>query len=442
MVHSTSNVELFSVRPYELGYNLKTRPNVSVTARDETQMIGFNVICVFHQLIGLPYYGIKSTFNVFRSFIGIACSLLFIAIFIASLIPCMLICDKENALRYKSSRLNRSQSACIVEIILLAIEAYHTIDNDLGLLYARHEFQHFYKFLTDFVSKQKLVLNYKMKRRLLLTAWGLVFLNIIYAILEIILLYPIINEAINEQSIPQKAYITVPKKVALCITIAIKTIGSVHSKALDTLIIYFTLLITYYIVTFGEVVKEVCNYFDYLDCHRNNSTNNNNNSIKNIKNYRSFDDLRLTYISLQELTIKADNCLSPCILLTTMCNVIAIMGGIFIGIDIFGQGAKIEADEAFDLFNALVCAASIFVCGTFGEDIIKQTQNALRHLQRISFTKIDDKDYRSIKSMIDLMEETKINCFTGTGFFKLNKHFLYQLWSIIIPYAILLSQKY
>ncbi|CAG2109618.1 unnamed protein product, partial [Medioppia subpectinata] len=131
------------------------------------------------RIVGLPYY--------------------------ASLIPCILICDKGNAMRYKSSRINRSQSACIVEIILIGIEAYHTVDNDLGLIYARHEFQHFYKLLKSVVLKHGIVLDYKHKRKLVFTAWALILLNVFNAVLEIILLYPIVFEEITEQSDHDKA---------------------------------------------------------------------------------------------------------------------------------------------------------------------------------------------------------------------------------------------
>ena len=75
----------------------------------------------------------------------------------------------------------------------------------------------------------------------------------------------------------------------------------------------------------------------------------------------SFDELRQAFISMQDLIIKTNKCMSPTIFLTTACNVIAIMGGIFVGIDIFGQGAKIEEEEAFDLFNAVISTVTIFV---------------------------------------------------------------------------------
>jgi hypothetical protein len=43
---------------------------------------GFNVICSFHQLVGLPYYSMSSSCNIFRSVLGISLSFSFIAIFI------------------------------------------------------------------------------------------------------------------------------------------------------------------------------------------------------------------------------------------------------------------------------------------------------------------------------------------------------------------------
>jgi len=251
--------------------------------------------------------------------------------------------------RYKSERLNKSRSAAIVAILLACLEAYHTIDNDLGLIYARKEFQKFYRMLHNIVYAHGLVLDVKLRRKLLFTAWVLVIFNIFYATLEILFLFPIVNEEINEQSDSQYPYIRLPKGWTLCFTLSIKAIGSIHSKAFDTLIIYISLLLTYYMKTFGQIAKKLCDAIEnpeYLISQR--------------KNYRSFEDLRQLFLALQNLVVEANCCLSPCILLTVGCNLFAVMGGIFVGIDIFGQRAKLEEEEAHDLFNAVACSITLF----------------------------------------------------------------------------------
>lgn len=259
----------------------------------------------------------------------------------------MLVCDEGSAARYKSTRLHRSQSACIVQIILIGVEAYHTIDNDLGLIYARYEFRHFYRFLNSVVSKHKISLNFYLKRRLLTIAWILIILNVFHATVEIIFLLPIITEEIDNQTSP--AIINLPKGYAMALTMMIKAIGSIHSKATDTLIIYFSLLLIYYIRSFGSLVKDIVDAVDNLESDR-----------PNYLKIESFDELRQAFVALQELVIKANKCMSPNIFLTITCNVIAVMGGIFVGIDIFGQGAKIEEEEAFDIFNAIISILALF----------------------------------------------------------------------------------
>jgi hypothetical protein len=243
-------------------------------------------------------------------------------------------------MRYKSERLNKSRSAAIVAILLTCVEAYHTIDNDLGLIYARKEFQKFYRLLHNIVFTHRLILNVKLRRKLLFTAWVLVIINVLYAILQMIFLFPIVYEEVHEQSDPQDIYIKLPKYWALYITLIIKAFGSIHSKALDTLIIYFSLLVSYYIITFGEIVKELCDDVESPDY-----------TINHHKNNRSFDDLKQAFLSIQKLIVEANLCLSPCIMLTIGCNIVAVMGGIFVGIDIFGQRAKLEEEEAFDLVS-------------------------------------------------------------------------------------------
>ena len=279
------------------------------------------------------------------------------------MVPCLFTCSEGNAQRYKSLRLNRSQSSQIVEIILIGIEAYHTIDNDLGLMYARHEFQHLYNFLEKIITKHKIALNRVLKRRLLITAWVLIVLNILHAILEVVFLFPIVMEEMqrNEKSTHntthnKEPYIDMPERFNLYLTLGIKAYGAIHSKALDTLIIYFSFLLIYYMKAFGLIVKELV---DSRDNYDSNAPNNNNNSIET-KRLRSFDELRQSFDAFEELVHKTNDCLSPCILLTNVCNIFAIFGGIFIGVDIVGQGAKLEEEEAFQLLNAVVCIICVF----------------------------------------------------------------------------------
>jgi hypothetical protein len=92
MIH-LKNVNFYNRRQHTLpkltpGLDQQTSNNSSLTTipkKCETNIVsidGFSVICSFHQLVGLPYYSMSSSCNVFRSVLGISFSLSFIAIFI------------------------------------------------------------------------------------------------------------------------------------------------------------------------------------------------------------------------------------------------------------------------------------------------------------------------------------------------------------------------
>lgn len=71
-LHKSSDVNVIDLPVYQKRHNSNL---VSVN--------GFGAICVFHQFIGLPYYGMtRSSCNIFRNFSGIIFSLIFIGIFI------------------------------------------------------------------------------------------------------------------------------------------------------------------------------------------------------------------------------------------------------------------------------------------------------------------------------------------------------------------------
>lgn len=92
MIH-LKNLNFYNRRQHTLpkltpGSDQQNSNNSSLTTipkNCETNIVsvdGFSVICAFHQLVGLPYYSMSSSCNIFRSVLGITFSLSFIAIFI------------------------------------------------------------------------------------------------------------------------------------------------------------------------------------------------------------------------------------------------------------------------------------------------------------------------------------------------------------------------
>ena len=83
MSKPTKDIEFFSVTDHSTSEpnflnQIKRRKSIKL----EANVNGFNAICLFHQIFGLPYYDMKPQFNIFRTIFGFVYSLSFITIFV------------------------------------------------------------------------------------------------------------------------------------------------------------------------------------------------------------------------------------------------------------------------------------------------------------------------------------------------------------------------
>ncbi len=383
MLQSNESSTSVSRAPSNSKYlNTKSTNIASQTSQTQNVYEIFSVISIFHQFFGLPYYGRRKT-N--RKFLNTIFSLIFISIYLISHFPGILIYFSLDTIKNKSLRLTESRSAQIIAIILLAIDFMKNIDNDLILLFKGKKFCQFYEKFYNIPVYHKLYMGLKSRRKLLRIAWLIIIVNMGTALLYLVFYYPVIHNSINspEQS---NCILKLPQKLLLNLFLIIKLIGTIHSKAFDSIIIYVSLIINCYFRAFSLKVKRLIKEIETTPSYI---------AIK-FKNGENFEDTRITLIALQQLVKEINFMISPSLLLTVSSNLISVFGGMFVVIDLFGYMDPIEDLEALQIYNAFICLLSLCITCIVANSVRNEAKNSLEILKSIRIDNLNELDYKSV----------------------------------------------
>jgi hypothetical protein len=364
--------------------NMKSTNNYIASQTPQTQNAYevFSVISIFHQFFGLPYYGRRKTC---RKFMTTIFSLIFISIHLISHFPGILIYLSLDAIKTKSLRLTESRSAEITAIILLAIDFMKNIDNDLILLFKGKKFSGFYEKFYNIPVDHKLFMGLKSRRKLSLIAWLIIIANMATALLHLVFYYPVIHSLVYspEQS---NCILKLPQKLLLNLFLIIKLIGTIHSKAFDSIIIYVSLIMNCYFKAFSLKVKRLSKEIETTPSYI---------AIR-LKNGENFEDTRIAFIALQQLVKEINFMISPSLLLTVSANLISVFGGMFVVIDLFGYMDPIEDLEALQIYNAFICLLSLCITCIAANGVRNEAKNSLEILKTIRIGNLNELDYKNV----------------------------------------------
>jgi hypothetical protein len=205
------------------------------------------------------------------------------------------------------------------------------------------------------------------------------------ALLYLVFYYPVIHNSINspEQS---NCILKLPQKLLLNLFLIIKLIGTIHSKAFDSIIIYVSLIINCYFRAFSLKVKRLIKEIETTPSYI---------AIK-FKNGENFEDTRITLIALQQLVKEINFMISPSLLLTVSSNLISVFGGMFVVIDLFGYMDPIEDLEALQIYNAFICLLSLCITCIVANSVRNEAKNSLEILKSIRIDNLNELDYKSV----------------------------------------------
>ncbi|KAI1286863.1 hypothetical protein HDE_10463 [Halotydeus destructor] len=393
----------------------------SVRSLDEQSTAnGLTVLCTFHQLIGLSYCSLNDSLIV--QLITLLISILFTVAYVALHVPCLFSCTYE-------VRTDQGVTLELLYFTIVVVEVYEVVAVHLEFILKGERLRNFFNKCDLIGRLTKVQDGEHFGQSITIFCFVLVAFNVLYGLAEASILYFTLDHRLLPNSnmtsanftiIGSQPLVAVHESVLYYVTLVLRTFGSVHSKASQTLIIalcYYTTLIARQL---NERLKFFLRSYEIMD-------------------KPNIETERLLYLELRSAILELQELLDVFAFKAIFIDIFVTFTGLFILIDATVNRHEFTNDDIHEILNiSISLIAVLFIC--LSSNKLYHEQVILQHnTSFLSLDYLDAKNFKTFTVMITMMGD-KIPLTAGSAI-TLDMKFFFQLAIMVIIFVFVLIHK-
>lgn len=342
---------------------------------------GFQALLVFHSFLGVSYFGLFQ--NYCLKFFTLIVNISFIAALILFSSPCFFNCNYDIKALFEEGSFPK-----VLIFLIHQIKVIQAVACDVTLIIRSSRVFRFVKRASTFIKNFDIELLASQKQALNSTVALIVFYNLVLLVTEgcfLCFLVPkklaYIPETINNKT---AADLTNESKtlvknfdpqVFFYFALVIRTIAVVHSKAIQTVLIYFAKFL-------AQMLQRLEIRFDKF--------------LHVSKGRRSIEVAKVAFIELQNLIKEADEVFLTSFYDPFLVELCILFGSLLI-LSISAQSLEVPFyDNLHELLNAFASFITLALGCSYGDEMEREMEEVIQSIAYINSEKFDEVDYRSV----------------------------------------------